>query len=127
MAEGGDLKRRSMMKNLIAEMKKEGMKVTHAQMDGYDLPYAIGRYRPDIIAMYPNGQAVVGIVRLGGSDIDSAAGRQAIKDMATRISQKTHKVIPLYIGIPANVYQDLGRILKEVGLDKKDNIRIRTY
>lgn len=125
--DASDVKRRGMLKNLINEMVKEGIKVTHAATEGYEIPYAIGRYRPDIYGMYPNGQAAVGIVRLGGNEIDSAAGRQQLKDLATRISQKTHKVIPLYIAIPARVQNDLARILKEVGLDKRDNIRIRTY
>jgi hypothetical protein len=122
-----DLKKRSMLKNLVGELKKEGITVTHANMEGYEAPYSIGRRRPDIIGTYPNGQAVVGIVRLGGNDITSASGRQEIKDLATRISQKTHKIIPLYIGIPASATQDLMRVLKEIGLDKKDNIRIRSY
>ena len=128
MAQGAaDLKRRSILKSLVGELTKEGAKVTHASLDGYTEPYKIGRYKPDVIAMMPNGQAVVGIVRMGGNDIETGASRQSIKDLATRISQKTHKVIPVYIGIPSNISQDLTRVLKEVGLDKKPNIRIRTY
>ncbi len=128
MAQGGtNLKRRSILKSLVGELQKEGAKVTHAALDGYTDTYKIGRYKPDVIAIMPNGQAVVGIVRLGGSDIETGQNRQQIKDLATRISQKTHKVIPLYIGIPSNISQDLNRVLKEVGLDKKPNIRIRTY
>ncbi|HPA46184.1 MAG TPA: hypothetical protein PLG59_01290 [bacterium] len=122
-----DLKKRSMLKNLVGELKKEGIQVTHASAEGFEAPYSIGRHRPDIIGTYPNGQGVVGIVRLGGSDITSGAGRQEIKDMSTRISQKTHKVIPLYIAIPATATQELMRVLKEIGLDKKDNIRVRSY
>ena len=122
-----EVKRRGMLKNLINEMIMEGIKITHASAEGYEFPYAIGRYRPDAIGVYPNGQAAVGVVRMGGRDIDSAAGRQQLKDLATRISQKTHKVIPLYIAIPTSASQELTRILKEVGLDRKENIRIRTY
>ena len=155
--EAFDLKRRSMLKSLITEMTKEGIKVTHASMEGYKLLPAIGRYRPDVIGMYDDGRGVVGIVRMGGEDIDSAAGRQQIKDLAKRISQRDidsatrrqqpgdlrrtfpakHRPVPLYIAIPARVSKDLEVILQQVGLLKEEgkklvfakdtDIRIRTY
>lgn len=131
------LRRRSLLKNLVAEMIKEGIRITHAAMEGYSLPYAIGRYRPDVIGMYPDGRGVVGVVRMGGDDIDSAAARQELKDLAKRISPTKDKPISLYIAIPARVYNDLTEILDQVGLAKKDgkklvfdsktDIRIRTY
>ncbi len=143
-----DLKRRSMLKSLIHEMAREGIIVTHAAMQGYEPPHAVGRYRPDVIGEYPDGRRVIGIVRMGGEDIDSAAGRQQIKDLATRITQThirdTHArhtlrnlkartvrsqkdSVPLYIAIPAKARHNLADTLKEIGLEDQRNIRVRTY
>ncbi len=121
-----EVKRRGMVKDLIGELKREGATITHAPLDGYQRPYKIGQYTPAVIATRA-GKGLVGIVKLGGQDLESGPSRQEIKYLATRISQKTKSAVPVYIAVPKENHNDLLRVLKELGLAGKGHIQTRAY
>ncbi len=128
MSDASVVKRRGMVKDLVNELKREGATITHAALPGFEQPYKIGNYVPAVIAKFAKkGMGAIGIVKMGGTELEGGPARLEIKYLATRISQKTSRMVPVYIAVPRDHHNNLLRVLKEVGLADKDHIRTRAY
>lgn len=126
MSQDVEIKRRGMIKDFVGELKRDGAVITHALTPGFEKPYKIGPYTPALIGTM-RGSGVVGILKMGGTDLEGGPARQEIKYFSTRISHKTKREVPVYIAVPREHHNSLVRVLKELGLAGKGHINTRGY
>ena len=120
---------KKLVKALVEKFEKDGVKVTHATLEGYKEPYKIGRHEPDIIAQDSRGVLIIGEAKTK-DDLDSETSKEQFLDFSSMMMSESilrGMPIPFHIIIKENTLLDLKSVLVFLGLDYKINNRIQIW
>ena len=115
-----------LVKALIDKFLRNGLSILTADYEGYFKPRKQGRHEPDVVGEAANGLLVIGEAKLC-DDLNSIKTMEQLKDFSSRQmgdGPLNGTAIPLHVITPMTCNQELHRILKNLELDKRDNVHV---
>ena len=125
LEDGIFLEHQILVRELIRQFLDSGLTIVRAAYQGYETPYKIGRYEPDIIAKDAIGHLVIGEAKRCDS-IFSKESHEQFQDFSEK--KQTVDGLPdepssdFHIIVPAMCEKQLGTILSQLGLITRTNI-----
>lgn len=109
-----------MVKGIIDYFLEQDFKITNADYDEYDECYKIGRHAPDVIAYDSNTKTH----HIGEAEICDSLNQEHTKEQFIDFSDADSNGIKsqFYPTVPKSCIDELEIILKELGLDQKNNV-----
>jgi hypothetical protein len=117
---------RRLVKRLIDELVKSGVRILTADFEGYLKPRRQGRHEPDVVGEDSSGLLVIGEAKLC-QDLTTLHTYEQLRDFSSRQmgdGALEGVAVPFHIIIPMDCSPELHRILKDLNLHDKDNIHI---
>jgi hypothetical protein len=121
---------KSLIKHLIDHFLSLGLEVQYANYEGYQKPFVINRYAPDIIALDRAKQlGYIGEAKMCTEIVEQRTKEQfddfSKKLMKTGNSERTK--LPFFIAVPHECNSKVIQTLKELHLDSRDNIHVMGF
>ena len=118
-----------LVKALIDQFEKDGLKVENAAYEGYPEPYKIGKHEPDIIARSPQDIVSIGEAKTC-DDLTSDRSKEQFVDFSKQSmngGKSNGATVPFHIITSKTCNADLHAVLKNLRLEGKANINIWTF
>jgi len=119
-------KHRRLVRKLIDELSKKGVRVLTADCEGYLKPHKQGRHAPDIVGEHSNGLLVIGEAKLC-EDLVTVHTYEQFSDFSNRQMEEgplAGSAVPFHIITPMECSPRLHTILRDLELENRDNIHI---
>ncbi|HMK84226.1 MAG TPA: hypothetical protein VK503_10955 [Candidatus Bathyarchaeia archaeon] len=116
-----------LVKALVDKFMNDGLEIVRAAYRGYDKPYKIGRYEPDVIARNPITELVVIGEAKRCNDLACKRTHEQFADFSSRemLDGKSKGAnVPLRIMVPQSCANYAASVLAAFDLDNKGNIEI---
>ncbi|WP_420544723.1 hypothetical protein [Nitrosopumilus sp.] len=114
-----------LVKRLIDQFLKKGLKVSLANYPNYGKPMKIKRHSPDVLAIdKKNGLVYIGLTKTC-DELSDQITKEQFTDFSRRLSktQTSEKIrIPFYICVPENCKSRVKESFEEFGIPWKESI-----
>lgn len=121
---------KSLIKNLIDHFSSLGLEIQYANYDGYQKPFTINRYAPDIIAFDRTKQlGYIGEAKMCTELVEERTKEQ-FEDFSKKLMRAGNSErakLPFFIAVPYECNSKMTQVLKEMHLDSRDNIHVMDF
>ena len=113
LSEAPSAEHQNLAKGLIQYLNANGWQVTHASgIQGYQAPYQVGDYIPDVIAKAQNGLLAFGEAETCESVTSEHTAAQ-VDVFSNRIMSNGGATIPFFIVVPESCFGRLKQLIRE--------------
>lgn len=119
-------KHHRLVKRLIDEFRKSGIRILTADYEGYLKPRRQGRHEPDVVGEDSRGLLVIGEAKLC-EDLTAVRTYEQFADFSSRQMGEgalEGVAVPFHVIVPMKCSPELHRILKDLNLDDRENVHI---
>jgi len=121
---------KSLVKKLIDHFVSSGLEIQYANYTGYEKPFVITRHAPDVIAFDRTKQlGYIGEAEMC-NEITEQLTKEKFEDFSKKLMRKgksEHTRLPFFIASPHECNSRIPQILRDLGINERDNIHVLSF